>query len=143
MPEAQLQFAWTAPALQSLPQAPQLATSVCRLGWLVSAPSQFASTLQVSFGPEGPTEPTHEITPAVHALVPAMQGLVAPAGGGVGTLQAPTESLGGWPLVLSMVPSQLSSTPLQVSVFGLTAPTQTIAPAWHCLVPNEHGKTLE
>ena len=106
-------------------------------------PSQFASTPHVSLAPLGPTDPTHWMMPAVHALVPAMHGLVAPAGGGIGTLHGPTESLGGWPLVLSIVPSQLSSTPLHVSVPGLTAPTQTMAPAWHCFVPNAHGKTLE
>ena len=42
----------------------------------------------------------------------------------------------------SIVPSQSSSTPLQDSVAGSTLPTQTTAPAWHCVTPNAQGAML-
>src|SRR5262245_12905540 len=32
--------------------------------------------------------------------------------------------------------------PLHVSILGLTAPTQTLAPPWHWKEPNEQGKVL-
>src|SRR4051794_26713628 len=108
----QAQLACTAPARQSLPQAPQLCTSVLRSGWLVSTPSQFESTLQASCAALGPIDPTHWIVPPTQALAPATHGDVAPAGAGGGTLHAPTLSGGGALPILSMAPSQSSSWPL-------------------------------
>src|SRR5690349_7679211 len=71
-----------------------------------------------------------------------MQGDVEPMGGGGGTLQGPTESAGGLPFALSIIPSQSLSSPSQVSTFGSIWPTQTSVPFWHCCAPYAHGKTL-
>ena len=143
MPAAQDQFAWTAPARQLLPHAPQLWTSVNVSGWFVSAPSQFASILQPSCVP-----PARRRSPDRRwrrrrrpSCRPCTARSRRRAAGWARCRRRPSREA-PCRRVVSIMPSQSSSSPLQVSGRDRSAPTQTSAPFWHCSVPNEQGKML-
>src|SRR4051812_35141411 len=76
----------------------------------------------------GPTSPEQTTMPALHAVVPMSQGGDGPPAGklvpgsGMSCVQGgpPFTPTRGSTRLLSMVPSQSSSTPLQISVLGPT-----------------------
>ena len=91
----------------------------------LSAPSQVSGW--------GSTLPTQRRAPAWHCTVPNAHG-----------------KLFDWPhetplpcAPSSMTPLQLSSMLLQASAVGLSAPTQSIWPFWHCIAPKLHGAVFD